>query len=820
MSNQLSNITCSNETFGDPIPGTVKKCYAKPAEGSTNPGEGKCEIGGELTKFGRTELVCQGLTGDENDPNTFTDYRFNVTFTKGSQSFVIPGHLAADGQAANTSATSGDRWRAYFTPPTTGAWTYNVSFRKGDDIAVSTGANAGAAVTPFNGMSGTFNIASIAATLPDMRARGYLQHVEGERYLRFSHDKTLFVEAGMDSPENIFGYSEFDNTVKYSNVGSCKGILHDFEPHLDDWNAGDPTWKNGKGKSLIGLINYIAGRGVNAIYMMGMTVNSDGCDAHPWTIYNSSGNEKAFDVSKLDQWEIAFRHMENKGLLIHYMTQETENDQLLNNGNLGLERKLYYREIISRFGHHPALQWNLGEENTNTPAQQKAFSDYIRSLDAYNKPIFMHTYPGQTDRYEDLLGHSTFDGPTIQIGNIPESSDANSVYGKAKSWLDKSEVAGKQWVVTFTEASGAQAPRPYESVTKLQRVYWMWASVMSGGAGFEWYLKGPASGSGSVHAYDLAVENLREFDNYWQQTGHFARFFEDIVQREKGIDLNDLSSRNGLTSTNSDWVLANPGEAYLILLRNGGTTNLNLPDANIYEVLWFNPRTGAQHLGDEIQGAGNRPIGNAPNQLSQDWVVLVTLKEDQTGGEGSATYNEAGGLVVMEAEYTRSDLDLWQELTSVNSFTGDGYLQFNGNTVINGPADSPLEYRFKINKGGVYHLHMRVARETVDGRTDVANDGYVRVEGNYTSPVRTALNTLKTDTKFYGGGHNQFLWASGDRLDRFDEKWPAVYEFKTGESYTLVLSGRSKLFKVDRIVFRHADVAVNVAQNLSAAETK
>ena len=32
------------------------------------------------------------------------------------------------------------------------------------------------------------------------------------------------------------------------------------------------------------------------------------------------------------------------------------------NGDLGPQRKLYYRELIARFGHHLALNWNLGEE--------------------------------------------------------------------------------------------------------------------------------------------------------------------------------------------------------------------------------------------------------------------------------------------------------------------------------------------------------------------------------------------------------------------------------------------------------------------------
>jgi hypothetical protein len=784
----------------------------------TTPGNDQCEIGGELNKFGRVELVCQGLAGDELDAKTFTDYRFNVTFSKGGQTFIVPGHFAADGRSADSGAGKGNRWRAYFAPPTTGTWNYQVSFRQGTNVAVSTEPSAGAAVAPFNDKSGSFDIGSIVATLPDMRARGLLRHVSGERLLRFSLDNTLFVEAGMNSPENIFGYSDFDNTVKFFNTSSCKGILHDFEPHLDDWNEGDPTWRDGKGKALIGLINYIGSRGVNAIYMMGMTVNGDGCDAHPWTTYNSSGTEKSFDVSKLDQWERAFRHMERKGIMIHYVTQETENDQLLNGGDLGLERKLYYREIISRFGHHSALQWNVGEENTNSSAQVKAFTRYIKDMDAYDHPILMHTYPDQTDRYDDVLGHASLDGASMQISNISQGTGASSVYGKAKSWLEKSEDEGHQWIVTFTEASGADAPRPNQTVTKQQRVYWMWASVMSGGAGFEWYLKGEEGAAGDAPAHDLAVEDLREFDNYWLQTGYFSSFFDDIVQRGKGIDLTELAIDNDVTSTTNDWVLAKSGETYLIVLRDGGSSNIDLPDYNIYEVLWFNPRTGESHIGDDIQGAGSRPLGFAPNQIHQDWVVLVTMKSEQTGN--GATYDESNGIVVIEAENTISPLSQWDERTSLANFTGEGYLEFDGNSYINGPADSPLEYTFKINRGGLYHLHLRSAKTRVNRRNDVANDAYVRVEGDYTSGGSTPLNFLKTDTKFFGGRNDRFAWASGNRLDRDHQKWHATYQFRAGKTYRLVMSGRSRFFKVDRIVFRHDDVDVNAAQNTELLETR
>ena len=66
----------------------------------------------------------------------------------------------------------------------------------------------------------------------------------------------------------------------------------------------------------------------------------------------------------------------SEGLFLHFKTQETENQGLLDGGEVGPQRKLYYRELIARFGHHLALNWNMGEEigpwqeNPPTPPQR------------------------------------------------------------------------------------------------------------------------------------------------------------------------------------------------------------------------------------------------------------------------------------------------------------------------------------------------------------------------------------------------------------------------------------------------------------------
>lgn len=55
--------------------------------------------------------------------------------------------------------------------------------------------------------------------------------------------------------------------------------------------------------------------------------------------------------------------------------------------------------------HHPALVWDLREEDTNSTAQQKAFARYIRELDPNDHPIVVDTYRGQYEKIDTpLLG--------------------------------------------------------------------------------------------------------------------------------------------------------------------------------------------------------------------------------------------------------------------------------------------------------------------------------------------------------------------------------------------------------------------------------
>jgi hypothetical protein len=187
-------------------------------------------------------------------------------------------------------------------------------------------------------------------------------------------------------------------------------------------------------------------------------------------------------------------------------------------------------------------------------------------------------------------------------------------------------------------------------------------------------------------------------------------------------------------------------------------------------------------------------------------------------GADKQTFEEKGGIVAIEAESTASRLGQWIKKTDVSDFQGECHIEFTGNKPETGPPKSPLKYSFKINKAGKYQLTLRGRKRLISEREDICNDCYVAVKGDYESATTAPLSVLRTDTKMFGGKPDGWGWTT--LLDVDHEKHPAIYQFKSGEVYELTISGRSKNFNVDRILFVHEDVGTTKAQRENPPESK
>jgi len=439
------------------------------------------EISGELKKWHKVTLTFEGPgTSEKAEPNPFLDYRLNVTFTHpaSGKSYLVLGYFAADGDAADTSAESGEKWRVHFAPGRTGTWKYSVSFRKGKNVAVSEGKSAGQSAGFMDGKSGTFRIAPTDKTGRDFRGKGLLQYV-GKHHLRFAETGEYFLKCGADAPENFLAYKDFDGDFKTD--GHKDNLIKDWGPHIKDWKPGDPTWQGGKGKGMIGAINYLASKGMNVFSFLPLNIKGDDQNVFPYLTYDE---RLRMDVSRLDQWEIVFEHADKLGMYLHFKTLETENELLLDKGDLGVERKLYYRELIARFSHHLALNWNLGEEiNNASTAQKAAWAEYFWTHDPYRHHIVIHNGAA----HYDLLGNaSRLTGFSLQT-NKP---DFSRVHAQTKNYIERSVAAGKPWVVACDEpgdASHGLITDAEDPTRDNARKNGLWGNIMAGGAGVEWY---------------------------------------------------------------------------------------------------------------------------------------------------------------------------------------------------------------------------------------------------------------------------------------------------------------------------------------------
>ena len=581
----------------------------------------KTQIDGAMLRWHPITITFDGPEAEEaGSVNPFRDYRLNVTFRHEAlqAELTVPGYFAADGNAGETGAIAGNKWQARFTPHETGSWNYVASFRSGSDVALSLDASAGTSAS-FDGAAGSFYIGETEKKGRDHRGRGMLRYV-GERYLRFD-DGTYFVKGGADSPENLLAYVDFDDTYSLLSEGieregeAPTARLHRYEPHLQDWNAGDPTWKGSKGKTLIGAINYLAGEGLNVFSFLTMNVEGDGQDVWPWI---APEVRDRYDVSKLAQWEILFTHADSLGMFLHFKTQETENDLLMDNGDLGPERKLYYRELIARFGHHHALNWNLGEENDiweerEDPTQEriKAYIEYIHALDVYDHPVVIHTYPNQHDEvYGPLLGdQSELDGLSIQTA-------FDNVHAATLRWVEASNATSKIWVVSNDEqgrhTTGVKPDGPGNNRDDIRK-HTLWGNLMAGGAGVEYYF-----GYEFPHT-DLNLEDFRSRDLVWDEVRHALTLFQEHVP------FWTMKPDDTLADGAPAYVLADPGSIYLVYLLEGGTVQVDL-EAGEYSVAWYDPRSGGElQEGSLTRITGGRRVGvgRAPSSPDSDWVVLI-----------------------------------------------------------------------------------------------------------------------------------------------------------------------------------------------------
>jgi hypothetical protein len=486
------------------------------------------------SKWAKVEINFEGPASTGlGTPNPFQIELEAIFSGPDGETFIVPGFYDGDG----TGGLDGNVWRVRFSPNQVGEWSFSTT--SSDEL--------------LDGHSGTFSV--IPATgcqrytpggLPDLSCAGRLEHV-GEHYLKFA-DGRYWLKGGADDPEDFL----------------APGVTVGFGSKEE-------------------AIDYLAGKSVNSLYIM--LHNIDGDEENVWlwvgsTQEEAKANHERFDVAKLAQWEELFSYMQDKGLVLHIVLED-------DNGWVGFNREMYYRELIARFGHHNGLYWNIGEEyNDNyTSDEIKEFAQLIRDLDPYDHPISVH-HDGGFGTWDPFLGDDRFDVTSFQTRDEPQN-------GISAEWFEKVEDSGRTIALAFDETG--KLDKDERDLTR--HILW---SVYMGGANFE------------VHTKPL--------DSYED----FALHFEDMTRARGLIEqlpFWQMMPMNELLTSGEGYVFAKSGTIYTVYLPVGGTIELDLSRADgDLKAQWFDPRIGSYTEPTDITG-GQAQSFTAPS--TDDWVLLI-----------------------------------------------------------------------------------------------------------------------------------------------------------------------------------------------------
>jgi hypothetical protein len=492
---------------------------------------------------------------------------------------------------------------------------------------------SGTACSPFDSTPGSFTVAANDKSAPDLRAKGRLQVVAGRHHLRWAETGQYFFKAGPDAPEGMFGAADFDNTPGGAYPAKT------WANHVGDWVNGNPTWKGTKGKGIIGALNYLSSKGMNAFSMLAVSVAAGG-DTKNVFPFCSNAISTCYDVSKLSQWQIVFDHAETKGLVTHMKLLERENALLMDSGNLGDTRKLYIREMVARFGHLLGLEWNISEETPQSGSQIIAMAQRIWDVDPYDHPIVLHTFIDQTGncnssgneygKYDLVKGSlSKITGVSLQAWR------PNGCIGlKTLDLVRKGDAAGRPWVVANDEQGSAKegvlgntrsgscnhagscsADSGFATNWDNIRKDALWGNLMSGGAGVMYYY-----GYGSSCS-DLTCQDHRTRDGIFTTTKRTLDFLT-----ANGVPFWNMASYTGGLSAGAKALKGTTSSgraAYLVYMPTGAATNLDMTTTRgSFTRKWFNPRTGATSSGSNVTGGGVAALGSPPS-LDQDWAQYL-----------------------------------------------------------------------------------------------------------------------------------------------------------------------------------------------------
>jgi len=287
-------------------------------------------------------------------------------------------------------------------------------------------------------------------------------------------------------------------------------------------------------------LNLLISRGARCTYITAVLQDFGG---------GSPGTGAALDA-RLDQWESYITQLEEAGIITVFIFFD-DNQPLPANWEELVDK------CVAKFKHHKLLIWVVAEEYSEalSPAQVSQVAARIKEKDNYNHVVGVHQLNG--NRF-DFLDDSNIDMFLMQL-NYSSATDLHNMV--------KNSNANGLKILNMAEAAN-HGKQTRQTVRK-----WNWASIMGGASAVQVIWMGRASDPADWNAQDKYDDCARLMD-----------FMESTR-------INETSSRDDLARGNTDYVLAKPGEVYIVYGDTGDSLGVYV-EAGQYNMTWYDPVDG------------------------------------------------------------------------------------------------------------------------------------------------------------------------------------------------------------------------------------
>ncbi len=324
---------------------------------------------------------------------------------------------------------------------------------------------------------------------------------------------------------------------------------------------------------------------------------------------NDRPDHSRLNTSFFDTFDAMMRLLHERGLVAHLMIQ-VQNKAVRWPARRSPEDDLFWRYVVARYQAFGNVVWDLSKESYNLVKETGGF-DYlldrialIRRCDAYGHLVTSH------DVLQHSMGRDTVvDDACDMVSDQIHLGDCRRYNREAARRLRKKE---KPYLnIEYGYELGVEDLKTYAGRTTAE-----WRQVLL----WTWSLY--AAGAYPCYYYNNTSWDLISFEPEppgWKRYEYLSAFLG-------GAPFNDMESANDLVQRGM--CLADPGKAYLVLLPEGGGTELDLsdlPDKRGMHCEWMAVYTGERRTVEAETGGFATNLENPFESAGEPCVVRVAV---------------------------------------------------------------------------------------------------------------------------------------------------------------------------------------------------